>query len=48
MGQQAITFINRKQGMNTKNSTEAEYIAVDEVIDPMFWIKRFLKLKDIT
>ena len=34
----AITFLNRKQGMNARSSTEAEVVAADEIISPMIWI----------
>jgi hypothetical protein len=36
MGEGAITSISRKQGMNTRSSTEAEVVAADEVVGAMF------------
>jgi hypothetical protein len=35
MGQGAIVSISRKQGMNTRSSTEAEVVATDEIVGPM-------------
>jgi hypothetical protein len=43
MGAGAITSISRKQGMNSRSSTEAEVIAADEVVGPMIWTKLFLE-----
>jgi hypothetical protein len=43
MGKGAITSISRKQGMNTRSSTEAEVVAADEVVGPMLWTKNFLE-----
>jgi hypothetical protein len=43
MGQGAITSISRKQGMNTRSSTEAEVVAADEVVSLMIWTKLFLE-----
>ena len=38
MGDGAITSLSRKQGMNTRSSTEAELVATDEIVSPMIWI----------
>ena len=35
MGKGGITNISRKQGMNTRSSTEAEIVAADEAVSPM-------------
>ena len=43
MGKGMITSISRKQGMNTRSSTEAEIVAADEVVGPMLWTLRFLQ-----
>ena len=43
MGKGAITSVSRKQGMNTRSSTEAEVVAADEVVGPMLWTKYFLE-----
>jgi len=43
MGDGAITSISRKQGMNTRSSTEAEVVAADEVVGPMLWTSQFLE-----
>ena len=37
MGDGAITSLSRKQGMNTRSSTEAEVVSADEIISPMIW-----------
>ena len=37
MGKGAITSLSRKQGMNTRSSTEVEVVATDEIICPMMW-----------
>ena len=37
MGDGAITSLSRKQGMNTRSSTEEEVVATDEIISPMIW-----------
>ena len=37
MGDGAITSLSRKQGMNTRSSTEVEVVAADEIISPMIW-----------
>ena len=43
MGKGSITSISRKQGMNTRSSTEAEVVAADEVVGSMVWTKLFLE-----
>ncbi len=43
MGKGAITSTSRKQGMNTRSSTEAEVVAADEMVGPMLWTKLFLE-----
>ncbi len=43
LGEGSITSISRKQGMNTRSSTEAEVVAADEVVGPMVWTTRFLE-----
>jgi hypothetical protein len=43
MGTGAITTVSRKQGMNTRSSTEAEIVAADEMVGPMLWTKGFLE-----
>ena len=37
MGDGVITSLSRKQGMNMRSSTEAEVVAVDEIIPPVIW-----------
>ena len=43
MGDGAVTSISKKQGMNTRSSTEAEVVGADESIGPMLWTKNFLE-----
>lgn len=43
MGQGAITSFSKKQRLNTRSSTEAELVAVDDVAGPMLWTSNFLK-----
>ena len=37
MGDGAITSLSRKQGMNTRSSTEVEVVPADEIVSPMIW-----------
>ena len=41
MGKGAIMAISRKQKTNTRSSTEAELVGIDDVISPMLWSRRF-------
>jgi hypothetical protein len=43
MGSGAVTSVSRNQGMNSRNSTEAELIASDEVVGPMLWTWLFFE-----
>ena len=43
MGDGAITSLKRKQGMNTRSSTEAVVVATDEIISQMIWTQLFLE-----
>jgi hypothetical protein len=43
MGEGAVSSVSRKQGMNTRSSTEAEVVAADEVVGSMIWTKLFLE-----
>ena len=45
MGDGAITSLSRKQGMNTRSSTEVEVVATDEIISTMIWTQLFLKVQ---
>ena len=47
MGDEAITSLSRKQGMNTRSPTEAEVVATDKSISPMIWTRLFLEAQDI-
>ena len=43
MGKGAITSLSRKQKLNTRNSTEAEIVAVDDCMSQVPWTKYFLE-----
>jgi hypothetical protein len=43
LGKGAISSVSKKQGMNTRSSTEAELVAADEVVGSMIWTKNFLE-----
>ena len=43
MGKGAITSISRKQGLNTRSSTEAEVVGADDAVGPMVWTRRFME-----
>ena len=46
MGKGSITSISKKQKLNTRSSTEAELVAVDDGIAQVLWTKRFLAAQD--
>ena len=43
MGMGAITSLSRKQKLNTRSSTEAELVAVDDCMSQVLWTKYFLE-----
>ena len=43
MGRGAITNVSAKQKINTRSSTEAEVVAVDDMMGPMLWTRYFLQ-----
>jgi hypothetical protein len=43
MGKGAISSISRKQGMNTRSTTESELVGADEIVGPMLWTRLFLE-----
>ena len=43
MGKGAITSLSRKQKLNTRSSTEAELVAVDDCMAQALWTKHFLE-----
>ena len=43
MGNGAIQAISRKQKLNTRSSTEAELIGVDDAVTMIVWTKLFLE-----
>ena len=42
MGDGAITSLSRKQGMNTRSSTEVEVVATDKIVSQMIWTQLIL------
>ena len=42
MGKGAITSLSMKQKLNTRSSTEAEIVAVDDCMSQVLWTKHFL------
>ena len=43
MGKGSIINISLKQKVNTRSSTEAEVIGVDDCIGPILWTHQFLE-----
>jgi hypothetical protein len=43
LGSGAITSISTKQKINTRSSTEAELVSIDDIISKVLWTKRFLE-----
>ncbi len=46
MGRGAILSMSRKQKINTRSSTEAELVAVDDSLSQILWTKNFLDEQD--
>ena len=46
MGKGAIISMSRKQKLNTRSSTEAELVAVDDSMSSILWVKNFLEEQD--
>ena len=46
MGKGAIISLSRKQKFNTRSSTEAELVAVDDSMSSILWVKNFLDEQD--
>ena len=46
MGKGAICSMSRKQKLNTRSSTEAELVAVDDSLSQILWTRNFLKEQD--
>ena len=46
MGKGAIISMSRKQKLNTRSSTEAELVAVDDSMSAIPWVKNFLEEQD--
>ena len=43
LGKGAVTSLSRKQKLNTRSSTEAELVAVDDCMAQVLWTKYFLE-----
>jgi hypothetical protein len=43
LGKGAVINISRKQSINTRSSTEAELVGVDDIATPMLWTARFME-----
>ena len=43
MGKGAVISVSKKQKLNTRSSTEAELVAVDDFMPVMLWTKLFLE-----
>jgi hypothetical protein len=43
LGHGAIQSVSTKQKVNTRSSTEAELVSVDDIISKVLWTKRFLE-----
>ena len=48
MGKGAITSTSKKQKLNTRSSTEAELVAVDDGMSKMLWTRLFLEAQGLT
>jgi hypothetical protein len=46
MGEGAIQTISTKQKVNTRSSTEAELVSIDNIISKVMWTRLFLEAKD--
>lgn len=45
LGQRALTSMSKKQKINTRSSTEAELIGVDDTITFIEWVQLFVNKK---
>jgi hypothetical protein len=43
LGKGALSNTSKKQGLNTRSSTEAEIVGADDMVGPMLWTGRFLE-----
>jgi hypothetical protein len=43
LGGGSITSVSTKQKINTRSSTEAELVSIDDIISKVLWTKRFLQ-----
>ena len=47
MGSVAVTSLSIKQKVNSRSSTEAELVAVDDVIAKILWTKKFIEWREL-
>ena len=45
LGKGSVTASSRKQGMNTRSSTEAKIVGADEMVGPMLWTLLFMEVQ---
>jgi hypothetical protein len=46
MGSGAVYSVSKKQKLNTKSSTEAELVGIDDVLPQALWTKYFLEVQN--
>jgi hypothetical protein len=46
LGRGSIISVSTKQKINTRSSTEAELVSIDDVVSKVLWTKRFLEAQD--
>jgi hypothetical protein len=46
LGSGSIISVSTKQKINTRSSTEAELVSIDDVVSKVLWTKRFLEAQD--
>ncbi len=46
LGKGILNSVSTKQKVNSRSSTEAEFIAVDDVISKVLWVKLFMEEQD--
>jgi hypothetical protein len=46
LGSGSIISLSRKQKLNTRSSTEAELVGIDDAMSPIIWASNFLEAQD--